>query len=98
MVVNAAYFLTGQEVPEQADVQFVDPFYPSFYGFIRDPDYWKTTDIYPEDFDLGETPHLPDPPGSPEWNFRPTPPADAQSSAGRRFRHHERIALVGVKR
>ena len=38
MIVNAAYFLTGQKVPENADVSYVDPFYPSFYGFIREKD------------------------------------------------------------
>lgn len=73
LIVNAAYFLTGQTVPEKADVAYVDPFYPSFYGFIREADYWKNHNLKPADFALGKTPHLPDPPGSPEWPFRPTP-------------------------
>ena len=73
MIVNAAYFLTQQEVPKKADVGFVDQFYPSFYGFIKEKKYWKNANLKPEDFDLGKTPHLPDPKGSPEWNFRPTP-------------------------
>ncbi len=76
LIVNAAYQLTGQDVPSNADVDFVDPFYPSFYGFIRVKDYWKDADLRLEDLDLGKTPHLPDPQGSPAWNFRPTPPAN----------------------
>ncbi|MEQ9407484.1 MAG: ThuA domain-containing protein [Fuerstiella sp.] len=75
MIVNAACFLTGRDVPAKADVAFVDPFYPSFYGFIRDKDYWKNADLQVEDFGLGEAPHMPDPPGSPEWNFRDSPAA-----------------------
>ncbi|MCA9176241.1 MAG: hypothetical protein KDB14_17260 [Planctomycetales bacterium] len=71
MVVNAAYHLTGRDVPEKADVSFVDPFYPSFYGFIREADYWKKHGLRPADFGLGKTPSMPDPPGTPEWNFRP---------------------------
>lgn len=73
MVVNAAYFLTDRDVPGKADVDFVDPFYPSFYGFIREKGYWKDANLKPADFGLGKTPHMPDPKGSPEWNFRPTP-------------------------
>ena len=73
MVVNAAYFLTGREVPTLADVAFVDPFYPSFYGFINEPGYWKDANLHPEDFGMGKKPHLPDPKGSPEWPFRDKP-------------------------
>jgi hypothetical protein len=73
MIVNAAFYLTDQEVPKKADVDFVDPFYPSFFGFIREKNYWIDANLKPEDFGLGKTPHMPDPKGSPEWNFRPTP-------------------------
>ena len=76
LIVNAAYHLTGRDVPSNADVAFVDPFYPSFYGFIRVKNYWKDANLRLEDLGLGKTPHLPDPQGSPEWNFRPTPPAN----------------------
>ena len=71
LIVNAAYFLCDQKVPEKADVGFVDPFYPTFYGFIRDKSYWPTADMQAADFGLGKAPTLPDPPGTPEWNFRP---------------------------
>ena len=33
LVVNAAYAFTGLEVPAKADVEYVDPFKPLFYGF-----------------------------------------------------------------
>ncbi len=70
LVVNAALHLTGRLVPEKADVGFVDPFYPSFYGFIKEPDHWKNVGLMPEDFDLGKSPQNSDPPNSPEWPFR----------------------------
>ncbi len=100
MIVNAAYHLTGRAVPAKADVSFVDPFYPSFYGFINKPaDYWQTTNLKPEDFGLGKSPHVPDSAGSPAWNFRDTPAAaavDANKAAAKlELRQGERIALVG---
>ena len=33
LVVNAAYAFTGLEVPAKADVEYVDPYKPLFYGF-----------------------------------------------------------------
>lgn len=94
MVVNAAYHLTGREVPAKADVAFVDPFYPSFYGFINEKGYWKNRGMRVGDFALGEAPHFPDPKGSPEWKFRPTPNSNSDKAAFE-FRDGERIALVG---
>ena len=73
MIVNATYFLTGLSVPENADVDYVDPFYPSFYGFIRDKEFWPGQDMQPDDYGLGKTPSAPDPVGTPKWNFRPIP-------------------------
>lgn len=74
LVVNAAYHLTGLEVPAKADVDYVDAFYPSFYGFVREEGWYKNLDLQPDDFGLGKTPHVADPPGSPVWPFRPVPP------------------------
>ncbi len=68
LIVNATLHLTGRDVPEKADVTFVDPFYPSFYGFIKDPLHWKNTNLKPEDFGIGKAPPSRDPAGSPEWN------------------------------
>ncbi len=91
LIVNAAYFLTDREVPASADVSFVDPFYPSFYGFINEPNYWKDANLHPEDFGLGKTPSMPDPKGSPEWPFRDKPSPKTSFV----FQANERIALVG---
>lgn len=70
LIVNAAYHLTGLEVPEKADVDYVDPFYPSFFGFIKDKEFWPGRNLKPGDFDLGKSPPAVDPPGTPEWPFR----------------------------
>lgn len=70
LVVNAAFHLVGLEVPEKADVAFVDPFYPSFYGFIKDKEFWPGRNLKPADFGLGKAPLGVDPPGTPEWPFR----------------------------
>ncbi|WP_417747493.1 PVC-type heme-binding CxxCH protein [Rosistilla oblonga] len=97
MLVNAAYFLTGNEVPKQADVAYVDPFYPSFFGFIREKDYWKNADLQPSDFGLGKSPAMPDPKGSPAWDFRPTKPvaAAADNAGSLPLKKRQRIAVVG---
>ena len=73
MIVNAAYFLTGQKVPENADVSYVDPFYPSFYGFIREKEHWPSLNMQPKDYELGKSPSAPEPKGSPKWEYRDFP-------------------------
>ncbi|NQV26076.1 MAG: ThuA domain-containing protein [Rhodopirellula sp.] len=75
LVVNAAYYLTGLEVPKAANVDFVDPFYPSFYGFINNKEFWADRHLKPQDFALGKSPLAKDPPGSPAWPFRKMGPA-----------------------
>ncbi len=67
----ASSYYTTKHAPEKANVDYVDPFYPSFYGFIRVEGYWKDHDLQPEDFGLGKTPVMPDPKGTPQWLFRP---------------------------
>ena len=64
------YFLTGQKVPDNADVAYGDPFYPSFYGFIRDKRALAFLDMQPKDYGLGKSPSAPEPKGSPKWEFR----------------------------
>jgi hypothetical protein len=78
IVVNAAFHLTGLEVPAKADVDYVDSFYPSFYGFIKVKDWWSKSDLQAEDYGLGKSPHALDPPGSPAWDFRPVPTRGAR--------------------
>ena len=72
LIVNASYHLTGLDVPTKADVSYVDPFYPSFYGFTKDKkNYWMKLDMQPSDYGLGKSPSAADPTGSPTWPFRP---------------------------
>ena len=73
LIVNATIQLTGGALPEKTDVEFVDPFYPTFYGFINDDTYYKKLNLKPDDFGLGKTPHRDDPAGSPKWPHRPVP-------------------------
>lgn len=70
LIVNASCYLTGLEVPKKANVSFVDPYYPSFYGFVRDKKFFAERNLKPEDFGLGRSPVAKDPPGSPDWPFR----------------------------
>jgi hypothetical protein len=53
LVVNAAYELLDLEVPAEANVEFVDPFQPTFYGFVRDDAQWLARRLRPADFWLG---------------------------------------------
>ena len=46
---------------DNADVAYVDPFYPSFYGFIRDKEHWPSLDMQPKDYGLGKSPSAPEP-------------------------------------
>ena len=73
LIVNASYHLTGIEVPASANVDYVDPYYPSFYGFVRGkgPDsHWAKRALRPSSFALGSSPAALDPPGTPDWPFR----------------------------
>lgn len=56
LIVNAAYHLTGLEVPAKADVAFVDPFNPTMYGFIKDVNFFKVRNLKPGDFATGKSP------------------------------------------
>lgn len=59
LVVNSVFWAIGLEVPKKADVNFVDPFDPSFYSFNG-----YRRNVKPEDFGLGKatTPAPPAPP------------------------------------
>ncbi|MBL8890207.1 MAG: ThuA domain-containing protein [Planctomycetaceae bacterium] len=69
LIVNAAYYLTDLEVPHHANVDYVDAFDPSFYGFT-DEEFWPKRNLKITDFELGKSPARLDPPGSPEWPYR----------------------------
>ncbi|MFK5924064.1 MAG: ThuA domain-containing protein [Verrucomicrobiota bacterium] len=69
LVINAAYSLTGLTVPAMADVTLVDPYNPSFYGFIRTEGHWPKRALRPTDFGLGKTTVADDPKGTPKWRY-----------------------------
>jgi hypothetical protein len=50
LVVNAVYWGLNLEVPAKADVEFVDEFHPSPYGFGG-----QRKNLKPDDFALGES-------------------------------------------
>lgn len=54
LFINASLFLTKQEVPEEANVSFVDPYEPSFYGFV-DGNAYLERKLTPSDFGLGKS-------------------------------------------
>ena len=56
MLVNAACFLTGIDVPDQADVDYLDPFEPTKYSAISDKTYYKQRNLKPGDYALGKSP------------------------------------------
>lgn len=70
LIVNAAFQLTEIKVPQVAEVSFIDPYEPSFYGFVNDDTYWAKRNLRPEDFGLGKATKAVDPPGSPSWPYR----------------------------
>ncbi len=55
VVVNGAYYLLGLEVPEKADVEPVDAYDPSFFGFHREKGYFKNRNLRVSDFELGKS-------------------------------------------
>jgi hypothetical protein len=63
LVINGVYWGLGLDVPAAADVRYVDPYSPSFYGF----DSFRKG-LRPSDFDLGkEVPGQPTPrPAAPD--------------------------------
>ncbi|MEL7263707.1 MAG: PVC-type heme-binding CxxCH protein, partial [Planctomycetota bacterium] len=95
LIVNAAYYLLDREVPKRANIEFVDPFEPTFYGFIREKNYYSDLNLQPEEYGLGKAlPKRPQPKGTPDWPNRaaildPNEPAmkltaavDSRQSAG----------------
>lgn len=70
LLVNATYHLTGLTVPAKANVDHVDPFKPSFYGFCKGKEFWAGRKLTLADFALGVGIKQVDPKGSPAWDFR----------------------------
>ena len=53
LIVNACFHLTGKYIPEEANVDFVDPFRPTMFGKKRSEGYYKNLGLTPDSFDFG---------------------------------------------
>lgn len=53
LFINAAIFLTGGEVPDKAEVDYITPFTASAYSFIRDKGYFEKLALNPSDYRKG---------------------------------------------
>lgn len=56
LLINASFFLTGLEVPEEAGVAYVDPFSPSAFNFNGKPEHYRNLNLKPADYDYGKSP------------------------------------------
>lgn len=93
LVVNAVYWGLGLEIPKKSDVDYVDPYTPTKYGFNG-----GRVGVKPADHALGKS--LP-PPSSAAGAHTPAPPVAASaralpaSSLPLELVQGERLALVG---
>jgi len=55
LIVNAAFHLTGLPVPARADVGFVDPFHPTFFGFNKNASFYADRKLRPSMWKLGSS-------------------------------------------
>jgi type 1 glutamine amidotransferase len=55
LIVNAAYFLSGLNLPAKADVSIVDPYEPTMYGFNSAADFYKNRNLKVSDLTLGKS-------------------------------------------
>ena len=83
LVVNVSLHLTGQAVPDKADVAFVDPFEPTPFRAIGDKDFYKNRNLRPEDYAVGKSPATgtPDKAKPAEKKAEAPPPGQAMNSA-----------------
>jgi hypothetical protein len=56
LLINAAFFLTGVEVPAETDVSYIDPFEASAYTNHRTSDYYRELNLKPADYGYGKSP------------------------------------------
>ncbi len=73
LVVNASLHMTGQPVPEKADVAYVHPFEATPFKGIGDKEYYKTRNLRPGDY-VGKSPRTGFP-GEKKEEPKPEPPA-----------------------
>ena len=55
LVVNAAFHLTGEKVPQNANVSYVDPFEATMFGLIKEPGYYAKLNLQADSYALGKS-------------------------------------------
>lgn len=60
LFINAAFHLTGLDVPEKANVDYVDPFKASRFQFLNKGNHFGELNLKPADFGLGKSPQIGD--------------------------------------
>ncbi|MBK1832838.1 PVC-type heme-binding CxxCH protein [Roseibacillus ishigakijimensis] len=56
LFVNVIFHFAGLDVPEMADVSYIDPFQPSAYKNHGNSNYYKKLDLKPADYGYGHSP------------------------------------------
>lgn len=56
-IVNAVFYLLELEVPQKANVDYIDPFAPSCFSFEKE-EFWEGLGLKPSDFGPGKSPSL----------------------------------------
>lgn len=56
LFINAVFYLTGLEVPDKANVDYIDPFSPSAFLNHRTSDHYVKLNLKPSDYDWGKSP------------------------------------------
>jgi hypothetical protein len=52
LVINSVFWALDLDVPDNADVTYITPFEPTFYGNMKDKNFWPEKAVKPEDFAL----------------------------------------------
>jgi mono/diheme cytochrome c family protein/glucose/arabinose dehydrogenase len=95
LVVNAAFYLTGQKVPAKADVGYIDPFSPTSYSAISQTDFYKNLNRKPSDYGLGKSPATGLPGEKPDAAL---PDSSKKNSDPQRHAPHDEPAITSVAR
>lgn len=97
LIVNASLDLTGQKVPQKADVSYVDPFQPTNYSAINDKGFYKTRNLKPDDYALGKSPATGLPGAAAAADKKSDGPAPAKKDPQRHAPHVEPAAATSVR-
>lgn len=77
LFINTALHLTGQKIPDKADVTPVDPWVPTRFKNIQTKDFYKNRNLKPSDYVLGQSPAT----GLPQEAPKPAAPPAPKKTA-----------------